>query len=402
MFQPDYDLLKRYADVLVKFALWNGKWTNKDEVIFVQIPECAKPFYLPLQKAILESWAHWIFEYLPDDVTRHFYENANEEQIKFYPSHYLEGKLKQMTHVITIIAENDKYELKWIDGKKIADRISSRKKYRDLRIKKENEGKLSWTIAMYGTQAMAEDVGLSQEEFRNQIKKACFLDNTDPIQQWENVSRNIKKIKDWLNNLAIQWIKIQGEDVDLKIKIWLDRKRCWWWWQNIPSFEIYTSPDWRGTQWWIRFNQPLYIYGNIIKWISLKFEKWKISYFDAQENNELLKEIINIPNADKIWEFSLTDNRLSHIDKFMWDTLYDENFWWEFGNTHIAIWNAFAEAYKWEKNNLKKSDLKRLGFNECVEHKDIISTSNRTVIAYLENWTELVIYKNWQFQIDIS
>jgi len=402
MFTPNYDLLKKYADVLVKFALRNGKWTNKDEVIFVQIPECAKPFYLPLQKAILENWAHGIFEYLPDGVARHFYENASDQQIRFYPSHYLQGKVKQMTHVITILAEHDKYELKWIDGKKIADRVSSRKKYKELRIKKENEWKMSWTIALYGTQAMADDAGLSQEEYREQIRKACFLDYPDPIAQWQKTSNWIKEIRNRLNTLPIEWVKVQWEDVDLKIKIWLDRKRCGGWWQNIPSFEIYTSPDRRWTQGRIKFNQPLYIYGSVIKWISLKFEKWIITEFSAQENKELLKEIINISNANKVGEFSLTDNRLSHITKFMWDVLYDENMGWEYGNTHIAIWSSYVESYRWDKSKLKKSDLKRLWFNECVEHKDIISTTDRIVTAILSNGEEKIIYKDGQFRFDIN
>ncbi|HBA44605.1 TPA: hypothetical protein DEG21_05540 [Patescibacteria group bacterium] len=33
----------------------------------------------------------------------------------------------------------------------------------------------------------------------------------------------------------------------------------------MPSFEIFTSPDWRGTNGWIKFNQPLYRYGNKIE-----------------------------------------------------------------------------------------------------------------------------------------
>lgn len=111
----------------------------------MQLPECAKPFYLPLQKSILEAGAHPIFEYFPDGVSRHFYENANDEQIAFYPHHYLHGKVDQMTHVISIIAEYDKYELKGVDPQKMATRIQSRKEYIRRRTQKELEGKMTWT-----------------------------------------------------------------------------------------------------------------------------------------------------------------------------------------------------------------------------------------------------------------
>lgn len=54
MYTPSPEILKNYADVLVKFALRSGEGVKPGDVVFVQIPECAKPLYLPLQKAILE------------------------------------------------------------------------------------------------------------------------------------------------------------------------------------------------------------------------------------------------------------------------------------------------------------------------------------------------------------
>lgn len=119
---------------------------KKDDVVFVHIPECAKPFYLPLQKAILEVGAHPIMEYLPDGVAKHFFDHANDDQIVFYPHHFLHGKVEQMTHVISIIAEADKHELEGVDPKKLAARRHSRKEFFDRRTKKENEGKMTWTL----------------------------------------------------------------------------------------------------------------------------------------------------------------------------------------------------------------------------------------------------------------
>ena len=39
MYQPSSEILKKYADVLVKFALWSGEWVKKWDVVFVFIPE---------------------------------------------------------------------------------------------------------------------------------------------------------------------------------------------------------------------------------------------------------------------------------------------------------------------------------------------------------------------------
>lgn len=398
-YTPSDEILKKYADVLVKFALRGGEWAKVGETIFVNIPECAKPFYLPLQKAILEVGAHPIMEYLPDGVAKHFYEHANDDQIVFYPSHFFQGKVAQMTHVISVIAEADKHELKDIDPKKMAARMHSRKEYKEMRQKKEMNGNMTWTLGLYGTQAMADEAKMSLEEYRNEIIKACYLDKDDPIAEWKKTEANISIIKNKLNNLPIEYVHVEWEDVDLKIKIWTNRQRLGWSWRNIPSFEIFTSPDRRGTNGWIRFNQPLYHFGQIIRGIYLKFENGIIVDFDASENKEWLKEMINIPNANKVWEFSLTDGRFSHITKFMGETLYDENMWGPEGNTHIAIGSAYNETFTGDASNLTKEELEDLWFNQSAEHTDIISTVRRTVTATLTDGTQKIIYQNGQFTL---
>ncbi len=399
MYVSPYETLKKYADVLVKFALRGGNWAKAGETIFVQIPECAKPMYLPLQKAILEAGAHPIFEYLPDGVAKHFFEHANDDQIVFYPSHFLHGKVEQMTHVISIIAEADKHELKDIDPKKLAARKQSRKEYFERRHKKENEGKHTRTLGLYGTQAMADEANMSLEEYRNEIIKACYLDFDDPIAERKKTFKATEEIKKKLDTLPIERVHVQWEDADIKIQLWTNRQRLGWWWRNIPSFEIFISPDRRGTEGWMRFNQPLYSYGQMIKDVYLKFENGVVVDFDASENKELLKEIINIPNANKIWEFSLTDGRFSHITKFMGETLYDENTGWSEGNTHIAIGNAFSDSFRGDISKMTEKELADLWFNQSAEHTDIISTTRRTVTAKLSDWTEKIIYQNGQFTV---
>lgn len=402
MYQPSPALLKKYADVLVKFALRWGKWVKKNEAVFVQIPECAKPFYLPLQKAILEAGAHPMMEYLPDGVAKHFFDHANDDQIVYYPHHFLHGKVAQMTHVISIIAEADKYELKGVDPKKLAARRHSRKEYMDRRRDKENAGKHTWTIWMYGTPAMAKEAKMSLKEYRNQIIKACYLDYDDPVAQRKKTIKNIHRIKNWLDKMKIEYVHVTWPDADLKVKIGSDRKWIWWWWRNIPSFEIFTSPDCRATEGRIRFDQPLYVYGQMITWIELHFNKWVVTKFSAKENQKLLKEIIAIPNANRVGEFSLTDGRISHITKFMGETLFDENMWWKYGNMHIALGASYNDTRTWNVAKLSKKQAEKIWFNDSSEHKDIVSTAPKIVTAILKDGSKKVIYKNGKFMIDIG
>ena len=167
--------------------------------------------------------------------------------------------------------------------------------------------------------------------------------------------------------------------------------------RNIPSFELFTSPDWRGTSGWIRFNQPLYRYGNKITGIELVFENGRVVKSKAKTNEKLLKEMIATKGADKIGEFSLTDRRFSRITKFMAETLFDENMGGPHGNTHIAVGMSYRDTYAGDASKLSKKEAEALGFNDSSVHTDMISTAPRTVTAHLKNGEEIVIYKHGQF-----
>src|SRR5690606_25440749 len=113
------------------------------------------------------------------------------------------------------------------------------------------------------TEAMAKEAGLSLKEYWNQIIKACFLDEKDPVALWKDLDKNIKQTAKKLDKLNIQKVHLEGPDVSLDILLGEKRKWASGGGANIPSFEIFTSPDWRGTNGWIKFNQPLYRYGNL-------------------------------------------------------------------------------------------------------------------------------------------
>lgn len=400
MYIPSDEILRKYADVMVNFALRNGKWIKKWDVVFVQISECAKPFYIPLQTAILKAWWQPIFQYLPDWVTRNYYENATDEQLSFAPLKYLQWRIDEITHNLYVISESDLHELDGIKPSKIMQKIKANKAYREMRNKKERDWNFSWTICMYGTPAMAQEANLSEEEYWDQIIKACYLDEENPVKKWKEVNTMIHQKRDTLNDMKIQYVHVVWPDEDLKVKIWSDRAWAAWSGCNIPSFEIFTSPDCRDVNWRVRFNQPLYRYGNLIEWIELEFKDGFVVKASAKKNDNILQDMIKIEWMKQVWEFSLTDARTSKITKFMAETLFDENVWWQYGNTHIALGMAFDECYNWDKSKLDDSEFKKsIGLNTSAEHVDIISTANRTVTATLEDGSEKIIYENGMFTI---
>lgn len=403
-YKPSQKILEKYAGLLVNFALGNGKGVKKGDTVYIICSESAKPLFVKLQKAVLLAGAHFISKYIPDDSknfkpSRDFYQLATKEQLEFFPKKYLKGLIDQIDHSIFIISERDKLALKGIDPKKIMLNLQAMKPYFDWRDKKENLGKFSWAVALYGTKEMAKAANLSYKVYWQQIIKACFLDKENPQKTWELIKGEIESYRKKLNKLEIKKVHLQGKDMDLWIR--LGEKRRWRGGvgANIPSFEIFTAPDWRGTEGWIKFNQPVYRYGNLIEGIELEFKKGRVVKFKAGKNERILKELVETPGGDKIGEFSLTDSRFSRIAKFMAETLYDENRGGKFGNTHIALGRSYKDCYSGNPGKVTKKEWQRLGFNDSAIHTDLVSTKDRNVTGYLTDGSKRLIYKKGKFVI---
>ena len=404
MYQPSKKILERYADVLVNFALNSGKGVKMGGVVYLQVMEQAKPLLLELQKTVLKAGAHPILRLIPDNTEREFYKLANKEQINFFPAKYLKGRIDEIDHSILILAETNKHELEGIDPKIIMDRNKVFKPYINWKDEKENAGNFSWNIALYATQAGADEAGLSLKEYWAEIIKACYLNDKNPVKTWQKVKKEIERVKSKLDALKIEKVRIEscvGPVINTDLTIVLGNNRKWLGGSgaNIPGFEVFISPDCRYTEGHIFFNQPLYRYGNLITDIYLEFKGGKVVKATAKKGEKVLKHMIANKNADMVGEFSLTDCRLSKITKFMAETLFDENIGGKYGNMHIALGSAYKDSYSGNLNKVKKGEWKKMGYNESVVHTDFISTDNRTVTAWLPSGKTLVIYKDGKFTI---
>ncbi|MDQ5951869.1 MAG: aminopeptidase [Patescibacteria group bacterium] len=398
-YTPSKTILEKYADVLVNFALGNDEGISPGDVVQCVVPDVAKPLCLELQNAILKSGGHPMIRLLPTGFDKHFFDLASPEQLAFFPKKYHKARTDLVDHQIAIIADVDPFELADIDPAKIITARDTKKQIREWFEVKENKGKFTWTIALWGVQAKADVVGLTLEQYWDQIIDACFLDKEDPINEWRKIKRMQRDIRDNLNALEISYLHIKGDDVDLKIE--LGPERIWKGGadRNIPSFELFTSPNWRGTEGWIRFNQPVYRYGNILSDVRLEFKKGIVTKASAKKGEKLLQQMLKSKNANKVGEFSLTDSRFSRITHLMAETLYDENIGGSFGNTHIAIGSAYKDCYRGDVSKVSKAQWQKMGYNESPEHTDIVSTTDRTVTATLTDGTEKLIYKDGKFVV---
>lgn len=404
---PSEDVLAKYAELIVKFGLKNrdGRKLKKGDVVHFQVPEVARPLYFHLQTAILKNGYVPMGEYLPSSDAQYkfqhsYFAHASNTQLAHTSETLTKAKIDLMDCTIKVLAPTDLHEANAISDKKMSILRQAQRKGTLYRRRKMNNRQLNWTIVLYGTEALAQEAGMTLKQYWQQIIKACYLDSNNPVSEWKKIDTATTKIAQKLTALQIDSLHVLGTDVDLNLKIGADRSWLAGGGCNIPSYEVFTSPTWQGTSGWIKFNQPLYRDGKKVEGIELHFKNGKVSKVSADKNLNLLKEVLKEKNADKLGEFSLTDARHSRITKFMAETLYDENVGGKFGNTHVAIGDSFRDTFTGEINkNWKSKDWMLRGFNHSVIHIDMVSTTNRTVTATLQDGSQRIIYKDGSFTL---
>lgn len=398
-YTPPQKILENYAKVLVHAGLGDGAGIKKGDVVSIRAEDAARPLVIELYKEVIRSGGHPIFRYSPSGIDRAYYDLAQDWQLDFFPEKFARGLIDQIDHSIAIIAETDPEELKGVDPARIMRASRSGKKMREWLDKKENAGKFHWTLGLYGTSAMAKEAGLSQKAYWDQIIKACYLDAKDPVAKVKSVQQEIRRVAAKLNALNIESVRMVAPGTDIVFGFHPKHKWIGGTGRNIPSFEIFTTPDMRRTSGVITTTEPLYRYGNKATGIKLTFKEGRVVKVEAKTGLAWLKKMIAEEGADMVGEYSLTDGRVSRITKFMADTLYDENVGGKYGNSHFALGKAYQDCYRGDPSKVSKAQWKKMGWNESAVHTDIVSTSNRTVTATLRNGKQVVIYKDGKFTV---
>ncbi len=391
--------LQRYADIL----LWGLKTARagqikKNDIIMIRYDLLAIRLVEILHEKLIKMGLQPVHRLLQTPVMeKNFYRLSSPRQLSFIPP----GEEELFNHLngsIAILAPESLTHLSGIDPGKIAKPVKARKYLRDLLDRREEEGQFSWTLAMYPTAALAEHAGLSIEDYTRQIVGACFLNRQDPIAQWTSIYKNAQTIKKWLNQMSVKFFHIESDHVDLKITPGKNRKWIGISGHNIPSFEIFISPDWRGTEGTYYADQPSYRSGNYVRGITIRFKNGKAVSATAVEGELFLKKQLNMDSgANKLGEFSLTDRRFSKINQFMANTLFDENFGGSNGNCHVALGSSYSDTYDGNPSELTREMKKDLGFNDSALHWDIVNTENKRVTAHLLTGEKTVIYENGSF-----
>ena len=56
------------------------------------------------------------------------------------------------------------------------------------------------------------------KDYAQQIKRACFLNERDPVGAWNTIYENVTKIKRWLNAMPLEWLTVESARCDLTVR----------------------------------------------------------------------------------------------------------------------------------------------------------------------------------------
>jgi len=391
--------LENYAQVLV-WGLKKARFQDFEEgdIVSLKYDVSAIPLAETVYSLLLDMGVHVVNRpTLTETMEKIFYDKANDQQLtELLP--WERKMFKSFNGNIYICAPTSITHLQDVDTEKIAKSAKAAKPLLNIMNRNEDAGLLGWTLCNYPTQELADKADLDLDEYKNQITKACYLDYDDPVSKWEELYVGAIELKKWLNSFDVKYFHVESDHIDMKVFPGEKRKWVGLSGHNIPSFELYLSPDCRYTEGYYYANQPSYRDGNYVQGVSFKFNKGRAIYIKAEKGAEFTKEYLKSDrNAKKLGEFSLTDKRFSRINKFMADTLYDENFGGDYGNCHVALGDSYSDTYDGNPINLTNKLKKELGFNDSCIHWDLVNTKPKTVVAHLNDGNSTIIYENGLF-----
>ncbi|MCX5904685.1 MAG: aminopeptidase [Proteobacteria bacterium] len=391
--------LDNYAEVL----LWGIKTARdgqykKNDIILVRYDLAALKLAEILQNKILEQGMHPLLRLSATSTMElTFYALANPAQLVFQAP----GDRELCEHLngsIYLHAPESLTHLSVIDPRKIGKAAVARKPLRDILTRREEKGLFGWTLCSLPTPAQAQHAGLSLKDYTSQITKACYLHTAHPVREWETILKKAAAIKKWLNSMQVAAYHVESDQIDLMLTPGQQRRWVGVSGHNIPSFELFLSPDWRGTQGVYYANQPSFHNGNYVEGVRLEFKKGAAIKMQARKGENFVKKQLSMDTgASKVGEFSLTDTRFSKIDRFMANTLYDENYGGRYGNCHLAVGSSYTDTYAGNPARLNREIKAQLGFNDSALHWDLINTEQKTVTAHLKSGKKLVIYEKGKF-----
>jgi aminopeptidase len=213
--------------------------------------------------------------------------------------------------------------------------------------------RLSWCIAGAATPGWAERIfgEPDTERLWRAIGETVRLDEPDPVEAWKEHGRRLVERAALLTERRFDAIRFRGPGTDLTVGLlptgtWLGGAATTLWGQehqqNMPTEEVFTTPDWRRTEGTVRSTRPLALLGTVVRDLEARFERGRIVEVSASEGVDVVRaQLAADEQAPFLGEVALVDgeSRVGKTGITFFNTLYDEN-----ATSHIAFGQGFPHC----------------------------------------------------------
>lgn len=291
-----------------------------------------------------------------------FYKYASDKVLNFFPEHEF-YEIKNTDVYIALRAPSNVKELANIEAKKISKRVKLLKPISDWRVEKTR-----WCAFYYPVESLAQEAGMSLEEFEDFVYNSCLID-------WRSLSNNLHALKNVLDKT--DQVHIVGENTDLTFSIKGRVAEVGEGKKNMPDGEVFTSVVEDSVNGQIFYDIPAVYLGNVIEGIRLKFKEGTVVEADAVSGKDFLEKILETDDgAKRLGEFGVGLNY--SITRPVKNILFDEKIG---GTIHTALGNGYKET---------------LSKNVSAIHWDIIKDLRKGGKIYFDNQ---LVMENGQWKI---
>ena len=381
----DEELLDRYADLIAGF----GANVQPDQVVAIEAPLESAPFVRRITRKAYERGARYVdVVYFDPAVKRLRVELAAKDSLSWVPQ-WLGRRILDLGD---LDAARIRLTPLWPPAL-LADLDPARAGLDQLPsvpevFKTIDDRSIAWTISPYPTEAWAQVVfpelepGAAVEALWRDIEHVCRLDEPDPIDAWQRRIQEIWEAASRIDELDLDAVRFIGPGTDLTVgllpssRFAKERGRATTRTgvhhvPNLPTEELFTTPDPERTEGVVAATKPLDVGGSLVTGLRIRFEGGRAVEIDADENAETLRaRCATDAGASRLGEVALVDgkSRIGRLGRTFFNTLLDEN-----SASHLALGSAYTHPIA------DPADLPRV--NESEIHVDFMIGSDEVTVS---------------------
>ncbi len=318
---------RRFAELLCDWCLE----VVPGQQVLISSTTLAAPLLTELHAAVLDrdAWPH-VRAALPS-LAAGFYRHARDRHLDGFAPLEL-AETESVDTLLGIDAPANAAALADVDPTLVQRAASARAPIRDARLARR------WCGTIWPTSALAQLAGMSDDTYARFVTRALFLDRSDPVAAWRELSDRQARLAQRLTAASTIRIEADGTDVTLQVsdRTWInsDGRR------NMPSGEVFTGPHERSANGTVHFTVPTGPRGVIVTGVRLTFRDGEVVAATAEQGQEYLDAALATDDGARfLGELGIGTN--TGIDRPTGHILLDEKM---AGTVHLALGRAYPET----------------------------------------------------------